>query len=139
MIWLNPANVAFGDETLANVESVAVDRAASRLIVDHTDGGPHAVFADAPEQRVTVRVVRRLVAPETPEPTPGEMGTLVFDASSNASSASVQRVTIGNAMVTSVTHTITRTGGARQNIDFVAVSSDGIVDPVQRSAPEGGA
>ena len=135
MIWLNPARVVFGGQALSHVESVVVDRVSSKLLLERGDGGPHVVFADVPEQRVTVRVVRRAVEADSVEVSPGELGVLSFDRSLNASS-SVERVTISQAVVTGVTHRLERSGDARQTVEFVAVSSDGSSDPVQRVSQE---
>ena len=133
MIWLNPTNVSFGSDTYSLVESVAIDRDASRLVVEHGDDGPHAVFADVPKQRVTVRIVRRVSDPSANVPSPGAMAELSFDTSANASLADARRITVASAVVSSVTHTLTRSDGGRQTIVLVAVSSDGATDPVQNT------
>jgi len=79
-----------------------------------------------------VRVVRRVVDAEAAGASPGDLGSLSFERSANASASSAERVTVAQAVVTGVTHRLERSGEARQTVVFVAVSSDGSSDPVQR-------
>jgi hypothetical protein len=73
-----------------------------------------------------------LVGGEPGEPSVGASETLSFVASPNASDALRERVTVGSAVVTGMSHALTRKNGARQTIELVAVSSDGATDPVSR-------
>lgn len=130
MIWLRPEGVTFDGVVLANVSSVSVDRASARLVEEWADGGPHVVFADAARRRVTIRVVRAVTEAEVLAPDVGELGALSFTPSTNASSGGRVTVTAGQAVVTSVTHSVSRGGGSTQTIEFVALSSDGAKDPV---------
>ena len=59
MLWLNPTEVHLLGVALDGVLAVSVDRFATRTAEERGDLGPHVVFVDAPEQRVSVRVRRR--------------------------------------------------------------------------------
>ncbi len=128
MLVLNPSLVVFGATRLEGVLALAVDREAERLVVEWGDAGPHAVFADVPEQRVTVRVEQRVDAPTAAAPTPGAMAALSWTAGGNASDASRTRST-AQAVATRVTHRI-RPDGAVRTIEFVLVSASGAADPI---------
>ena len=133
MVWINPGAVTFGGETIEHAESVTIDREAVRAVEEFADGGPHVVFADVPAQRVRVRLVRRITEAELGGIVPGDLGELRFRASSNAGDGG-STVTVAQAVVRSVTHALSRSGEARQTIEFVAVSEDGASDPVSESA-----
>ncbi len=129
MLILNPRDVRFGSVVLDDVRSVAIDRVASREIVEWSDLGPHAVFADAPERKVTIKLVRELTRDGLDVPMPGDSDTLSLRTSPNASDAGGISLS-ASAMVTRVTHDLLGRGGALQRIEFIAVSESGDVDPV---------
>lgn len=133
MVWINPSAVTFGGEAIDHAESVSIDREAVRAVEEYSDDGPHVVFADVPAQRVRVRLVRRLTGAGLGGFVPGDLGALRFRASANAGDGG-STVTVAQAVVRSVTHALSRSGEARQTIEFVAVSSDGATDPVSESA-----
>lgn len=129
MLVMNPDVVRFGEAVWEDVSLVAVDRAAERVVLEWGDAGPHAVLADVPERRVTVRVVREPVREDDWGPELGEAEELVFYTSPAASRAGRKRVR-ATAVVTSVRHEIVRGQGARRVISLAAVSPDGSADPV---------
>lgn len=132
MIWLNPMGVTLGGQSLSEVESVLVDEQSQRLVVEHSDDGPHAVFADVPERRVVVKILRRVIGNEVAVPRPGDLGVLSFRSAPTGASASGVAVS-ATVVVTDVKHEIDRKRGAWQTVLAVAVSSDGAVHPVVQS------
>lgn len=136
MIWLNPENVTLGTFALRDVTHIAIDRAARRTAEEWTDLGPHAGFVDVPEQRVTVFISRQILETETSAPKPGETHALTFRTGPRASASANRLVTL-TAVVTSVEHSISKSGRATQSIRATAISSDGAVDPVTETAVEG--
>lgn len=132
MLWIDPEEVSLLGHALEGVEAVAVDRRAARLALEWSDAGPHAVFADAPEQRVDVRVTRRLASSSGAFESalaPGAMGQLSFVAERAGSDASRARVEM-TVVVTGVEHALRAGSCARQVISCAAISSDGAADPV---------
>lgn len=128
MLMLNPRSVSFAGATLSDVRMVAVDRIAAREVVEWSDLGPHAVFADAPERKVTIRVQRDLTRDGLDGPRPGDSGVLIVRSGPNASDAGGVAL-VASAVVMRVSHDL-REGSARQLIQLVAVSASGDVDPV---------
>lgn len=135
MIWLDPSRVTLGGAALEGVTSVSVDRRATRFVEEHSDAGPHVVFADAPEQRVTVRVVRSVGEEEAGAHRPGDSGVLSFETGLSASAPGARRVTM-QVVVQSVANKVDPRAGATQTIEGVALSSDGAADPVVDEAIE---
>lgn len=133
MLLLNPRVVRFGSATWEDVAAVAVDREAHRLVLEWGDLGPHAVFADVPEQKVTIRVVQEVARGDVDVPRPGEQGTVEFHTSPASGSAGRRRVS-ATAVITDVTHEVSLKGGAIRRVTLVAVSGDGVTDPVSVSA-----
>lgn len=130
MLVLNPRRVAFAGEAWGEVVSVAVDRQAVKLVESFGDAGPHCVFVDAVEQRVTVTVVQQLSRGEAPDvPRPGDAGTLVFAYASVGGSGRKVRVTL-EAVVVGVSHGVGLKQGAMRTVSFRGVSADGAADPV---------
>lgn len=136
MIWLNPQRVTFDGELLTHVESVSVDRVSNRTVIEHGDLGPHAVFVDAPEQRSVINVVRRVLQSEQLAVLPGDSGSLTFDASSSSGDVGNVSVT-ADAVVTGVKYAVSSRQGTTQTISLIAVSSDGVVDPITSSVTGG--
>jgi len=132
MIWLNPTGVTLFGVALGGVSSVAVDRLATRTAEEHGDLGPHVVFVDAPEQRVTVRVRRRVDEASVGALAgvhPGSMGALSFRVAPSKSDRNglTVRVTV---VVRGVDHAFSERDGFVQTITMTAVSSDGAADPI---------
>ncbi len=129
MVIIKPTGVTFGVQAWADVTSVVIDREAAEAVVEWTDAGPHAAFADVPAQRVTVRVERMIGGPgEMDAPRPGEMQTLGVQWSRGRSSAAELAMT-ARCVVMRVVHEATGKGVTRR-VDLVAVSVDGVRDPV---------
>lgn len=135
MIWLDPTRVTLAGAALEGVSSVSVDRKATRFVEEHSDFGPHIVFADAPERRVTVRVVRRVGADGAGTFRPGDSGELAFEVGASASAAGGRRVSM-QVVVQSIANRVDPKAGATQMIECVALSSDGAADPVSDEAVE---
>ncbi|GAB5497450.1 MAG: hypothetical protein Phyf2KO_25300 [Phycisphaerales bacterium] len=128
MLVLAPESVEFDGDPWLGVESIAIDRTAGREVVEVGDLGPHVVFADVPEQRVSVKVSRKIERSELESVLPGDEGELVFRAGFGRTDAGWSSVTIG-VVVSRVDHDFDR-GGVRRVVTMVAVSADGVADPV---------
>lgn len=129
MLVISPREVVFNAKPWPGVRAVVVDRAATREAIAWSDRGPHVEFADAPEQKVTIRVVRDLVGDEVDDPKPGEQATIRFAVAATAGDGGRVEVAVLAAVVR-VTHELKAGGGAVQTVVLVGVASDGGVDPV---------
>lgn len=144
MVVLDPERVELAGAPLGGVRTITLDRVASRLVEGWSDGGPFCVFVDAPEVRVTVKVVRVVSAGEVGAPiTPGELEVLSFVTAPNASGARGQKATL-TVCCASVTHEAPSGEAARgaapgvmQTITLRAVASGAGTDPVTFVADEG--
>ncbi len=132
MLFLNPSVVTLLGRALGNVHSLAVDRAGARTATEWGDLGPHAVFADVPEQRVSVSILREVTEDEPAGARPGDQGALLFRAGAGADDAGVRSYS-ATVVVLRVTHRLTRRGGAAQEIELLAVSPTGAADPIVES------
>lgn len=129
MVALFPASVTLNTLELPGVESVVVNRSASRLIVEHSDLGPHPAFIDAPERRTQV-VVRRRVQQDEPSPAkPGDAVTVALSLAESAAPARLRRFSAA-CVVSSVTHDAAPGRAVIQVITLLAWSTDGVADPV---------
>lgn len=135
MLILNPSRVLFAGAAWEDVTLVAVERTASRVVREWGDAGPHVVLADAPEQRVDVRVERSLVRDGPDGPRPGDSGELSFCTSPTGSEAGRVRVR-AVCVVLSSRYELSGKRGAVRVVELAAVSADGAADPVQVSAAE---
>lgn len=130
MIWLNPQTVTLGSTTLDEVSSVSIDENAARLVVEHQDGGPHVVFVDVPEQKIVVKIRRRVVTDEVLELDLGESLALTMrTAQSGGDGLDGVQVT-ATVVITDLAYDVDRKRGAELIITAIAVSSDGATDPV---------
>ncbi len=136
MLWLDPEEVTLttpgGVIALAGVTAVAVDRRTTRSAIEWSDDGPHVVFADAAEQRTTIRVVRRIDVGETgiaSQVAPGLAATLSVRVAPARSDVGGRSVT-SEVVVLSAEHDLSAKSGIEQTIVMVAVSSDGGMDPI---------
>jgi hypothetical protein len=136
MLWLSPERVELLGASLSGVTMVSVDRVTTRLAEEWSDLGPHVVFADAAEQRVTVTVRRGAQGGEgllTPAAIrPGAQGTLTLRANPSAGDGKGTSVT-ASVVVTGVEHGAGAKRGVEQTIRMVAVSSDGALDPISEA------
>lgn len=128
MLVLRPERVTFGGVEWAGVKSVAVLRSTARAVVEHGDVGPHAVFADAPEQRTRVVVTCAMGTDDLSPPTPGAVGVLEARVG-RAGVDSGRRELRASAVVMAVSYKVTG-AGAERVIELEAVSADGGADPV---------
>ncbi len=133
MLVLNPRQVEFGASTWTNVTSVSVGRSARHVLTEWSDSGPYTVLVDVPEQLVTVRVVQEMLADDMDEVRPSETGTLTFVTGQNSSDAGTRLVTV-ECVAKSVSYETSVSRGSRRFIELIAVSSDGVADPVDVSA-----
>lgn len=129
MLVLNPKRVEFAGAVWGNVASVEVNRFGEKVAVEYGDLGPHAVFCDVPEQKVTVKVVQELLSDDVDEPKPGETGELSFQTAANSSGAGRREATL-TGVVTGVQYSLSVRGGAQRTVWLTAVSGDGVADPV---------
>lgn len=137
MLVLNPRSVVFGSTAWDGVTAIAVDRRAEREVLSWGDLGPHAVLADAPEQRVELRVVQELTREDVGSPRPGEQAELSFHTSPSLASAGRKKVS-ATAVVLRVTHELRAPAAAIRTIHLVAISADGSADPLVVTDSSGG-
>ena len=136
MVFLNPDRVTLGSLTLTNVQFVAIDREARRTALEYTDLGPYAAFADVPEQRVSVRIVRRITESEALPIKPGDRVTMALRTAPNLSAAGVRAIA-ATVVISAVEFTLSNRGGAVQRISAIAISTTGAVDPVTTTVAGG--
>lgn len=137
MLVLNPRVVKFGAEVWRDVTAVIVDRSASREAVEWSDGGPHAVLADVPEQRVEIRIVQEVSRDDVDAPRPGEQGQMVFYTSPMSTDAARRKVS-ATAVVLEAGHELSLRRGALRTVRLIAVSADGSADPITVEDAAGG-
>ncbi|MEL7473967.1 MAG: hypothetical protein AAGK04_11680 [Planctomycetota bacterium] len=130
MLVLSPRSVEFGSETWPGVSAVAIDRRVTRSLVEWSDEGPHAAFADAPEVEVRVRVTQQLEEASADGPMAGASGSLSFVSAPGRSGARRRRVRVA-CVVMGVTHEVSERRAGVRTIELVGVSPDGgAADPV---------
>jgi hypothetical protein len=129
MLILSPASVRFGTAAWDDVLSVTIDRAAARSVLEWSDLGPHAVFADVPEERLTIRVVRRLLRDTLVTLRPGDSAELAVALSPSAGGAQRKRVRV-TCVVMGVEHDVAGARGATQSITLAGIGATGATDPV---------
>ena len=134
MLILNPRNVRFGSTTWPDVTLVAIDRDAARLALEWSDLGPHPVFADAPEQRLTIRIIQDAPSDDIDAPRPGDHDTLTLYTSPTAADARRRKLTAA-AVITSITHELSQTRPHQRRITLTALSADGATAPITVSDP----
>lgn len=132
MLWLNPDHVTLGAFELDHVESLIVDRAPHKSALEWSDIGPHLAFADVPEQRIDIRLTRRLTESTSIDLVPGDQVTLVARRAPSASATGIVRLS-ASVVILSISYALRRQGGATQTIHAIAISSDGAVDPINES------
>lgn len=129
MLVLHPTDVSLLDAPLPGVESIAVSRAATKFIAERTDAGPHPVFADAPEQAVEIIIVRAFDGPQPPGPLPGQQGALLFTGALSGADGPARRVS-ATVVVRAARIELSRSKGAAQRIELLALSTSGAADPI---------
>ena len=133
MLITTPAAVRFDTVTLDDVVLIAVERSAERAIVEWSDLGPHPTFADVPEQRITVKVSRRIARGDLSALTPGHLGELSFVVS-HAGTAAAAKKHAAQCVVLGVKYDLSAAASGKQpsavqTIELVAVSSTGSAEP----------
>lgn len=137
MLVLNPQSVKLLGQPVERVRRVAVHRTPGRTILEWGNLGPHATFADVPEQRVEIELVADLERGSLDGPTPGDDGTLELFTSPTAGSGGRRRVE-ASVVVTAVHDEVEPGGKAQRRVKMAALSSDGLEDPIDISNAEDG-
>jgi hypothetical protein len=137
MIYLSPRRVTLGTTELTHVSRVTIDRTADLLAVEHSDLGPHVEFVDVPEQRITVRIVRTIVADEAGSIRPGQQHALTLHSAASSAAPEAREVT-GVVVVTGVEHDYTLKHGLQQTITAIALAGAGGSDPITEAVVAGG-
>lgn len=134
MLVISPREVTFDGERWEGVSLIAVDRRASRRVVEWSDAGPHAVFADVAEEAVTLRIVQENQRDDPGTLRPGREGELRFEAGVAGTDAG--RIGVrARCVVTDVTHEIGLKRGCVREVRLAALSDDGAADPITTEAP----
>lgn len=134
MVFLNPERVTLGSHTLTNVALVTIDREARRVTVEYSDLGRFAAFADVPEERITVRIVRRVTREETDAIKPGDKLALGIRTGPGLSAAGARAIS-ATVVITGIESSMDARSrghgaGATQRVTALAVSADGATDPI---------
>jgi len=128
VLIVTPTSVRFDTLTLDDVTLIAIERSAERAVVEWSDLGPHPTFADVPEQRITVKVARRIARADLVSPAPGQLGELSFVVSPSGTAAAARKHA-AQCVVLAVKYDLLRAASkepiAIQTIEFVALSSSG--------------
>lgn len=135
MVWLNPDTVTLDSTVLTHVTFAAIDREARRTAIEWTDLGAYPAFADVPEQRVTVRITRRVSASEPAPARPGDQVLFTLRSAPGASAAGV-RVVSATVVITEIAHAWSSAAGLTQRITALALSPTGAEDPVTDTLQE---
>lgn len=136
MLILNPRTVTFGSAAWPDIASVVIDRSTPRPAIEWTDEGPHPTFADAPEQRTTIRVTQHIARDALDTPRPGESDTLRLHTA--PAGADTPRARLEAAcVVLDVTHELSLRNGAVRTIRLIAISPDGATDPIASHPADG--
>jgi hypothetical protein len=135
MLMLQPRLVRFAGMTLENVTHVTLSREPAREVVEWSDGGPYAVFADVPEQRVVAVIRQELVREDWGDVRPGTMGTLTIVTAPAGADGRRRRLTATAVVLASASDvrggsSDGRAPRAERSVRLVLVSPDGAADPV---------
>ena len=131
MLITSPNSVRLGNLRLPDVDTIAIERSPRTLAEEWSDGGPYAIFADVPEQRVTLRIDRRLTNAQVlnaPEFIPGFSATLGCFVAASGTHAHSAELT-ASVVVTSIKYQLD-TSPIRQIITLLAVSASPGTDPI---------
>lgn len=129
MLVLTPELVRFASQTWPAVRTVAVSRQTDSELVDWSDRGPHAVFADAARQSTRVRIVMGVGVDELSLPMPGTSGELSIRARQGAGDGMRAEVRT-TAVLTAISYRMSSKDAPERIIDLVALSTDGRQDPI---------
>jgi len=128
MLILNPDIVKFDGERLEGVLAVALDRRPAKEVVEHDDLGPHATFADVPEQRVELNVRQELRRGDLSLMAPGNEGLLELWTAPGASEAGRRKLS-ATVVCLRIEHDLSKKAPAR-TIRFIAISASSATDPI---------
>lgn len=134
MLILNPRLVKFGPATWPDVTLVAIERDTTRLALEWSDRGPHPTFADAPEQRLTIRIIQDAASGDIDTPRPGEQQTLTLYTAPTGADARRRKITAA-CVITSVAYDLSLTRGTQRRTTLTALSTDGNADPITITDP----
>jgi hypothetical protein len=129
MLILHPREVRIGGVLYEGVTLVAVDRLARSEVLEWGDEGPQVMFADVPRREVRVRVEQDLTRDELVGPAVGSVVEVRFSTSASASESGRSEVS-ATCVVLGVRHELSQRRGAVRVMELVAVSVDGVADPV---------
>lgn len=127
MIVLRPDEVRFGGAVWEGVIRVTVDRLSSRTVDEWGEVGGHLVFVDVARQRVVMKVTQEIDGDDFEAPGLGDEGLFSFRGSKGSDVGAVEVEAVG--VVESVLNKVSDFGATR-TITLIAVSSDGVVDPI---------
>ena len=128
-LWLNPENVTFAGAELGGVVYLRLERKREKLIVERGDSGPQALFVDCVGCDAEF-VLRRVPGEWETPPLPGTKGEITFEVARGSSRAGRVLVSADVVLVSAATELSGRKG-AVQEMRFLAVSADGVSDPVR--------
>lgn len=134
VIIVNPTGVQFGTTQIEHVLWAAVDRAATRLVREWSDEGPHARFIDVAEQLVSFTMQQECHADLSTHFAGsgasgiGTQAVLTIVTQPNASDGAKKKLT-ATVVFVGMSHKV-GVRGATRLLKFAAVASDGATDPV---------
>lgn len=128
MLILNPDIVLFDGDALEGVLAVALDRRPAKEVVEFDELGPHATFADVPEQRVELTVRQELRRGDLSLMAPGDEGELELWTAPGASDAGRRKLTAA-VVCLRIEHDLTKKAPVR-TIRFIAISATSSTDPI---------
>lgn len=136
MLIIAPSRVVFDGVSINDVETIAIEHATDRLVLEYSDAARDPAFADVAHRRTTVKVtclVRR-ASNQTPiDPQPGTLGTLAF------TTGPTQQASAPAAVVTGVSYqlgSLPKGAAARRTIEFILTAPTG--SPVLSTTTIGG-
>jgi hypothetical protein len=128
MLTLNPVRVELGDRTLEEISLLTVERVAVEPLREWTDGGPYAVFADAPKVRTAITIRQRMPRDDADPIRLGERSLLRWTRTLDATQA--QATAWRASVVVMSVRFEHREGRVERVIEAEAVSDDPTIDPL---------
>ncbi|MCC6427208.1 MAG: hypothetical protein IT435_10355 [Phycisphaerales bacterium] len=135
MLILHPKSVIFGDSRWENITSIAIERTADRLVVERGDDGAQAIFADVPEELVSIRITQDLAQDDLDPPRCGDQETLTFFIAASGSEGARRRIS-AMGVVRRIGYQLAGAGRAIRTISLIAISPDGNSDPIASDAAD---
>jgi hypothetical protein len=128
MLILNSDIVKFDGDRMEGVLVVALDRRPEKEVVEHDDLGPHATFADVPEQRVEFTIRQELRRGDLSLMAPGDEGLLELWTAPGASEAGRRKLS-ATVVCLRIEHDLSKRAPTR-TMRFIAISASSATDPV---------